>query len=551
MTADAPFQVLSDEQYVYVFRQSIGRSHTDAVFARDAKGDAVTDLNGDPVPLVDETLLVDRFVLVGTALKLNREVRYRRSRSKFRPQGTRDTLGAQDMNNVPFFEATQELNFIRHLKQGRFSVLILPTQVADVQRWQIFTHNSQTQRIDAFNVERSPDGLFNPRGSQNYTCPDHPDYFDQNPGRCPLSSVTDATEDCPWELIPIAQQDGFAESALAFDGNQHVALKAQLHAASNWTFSTWVNPETPGVLYSEGNPDATLKIRIDDAGAVVVSAHHQNNGESQVSTPVGSVAFGDWNFVSVALEEATDETGTARIQVNDVVYPNRTVSRQNAKTARFAAFGRNVGSTRDGNQDAEALTGQLDEIRLWDRALSQDETKSHRAHRLVGNEPGLAGYWRFDEGAGRTVYDQTDNALYGRIQGSPNWVASSAPIGDHPGMRRTSFSFKDRTIAAGLSAELYYQQEFVSSGYDRQPKPSKQNARVLLATATTTADAQDNPIAVLDFAVTPTGKLAQVPDTLTLETISSGEVDLNVLADRAVVLQAGIPATRRDSGPAE
>lgn len=166
LTAEAPFQVISDGKFLYVFRQAIGSDHAAAVFVKDAGGQLVTDGNGAPVPLVNNSLLMDRFILVGTTLRLNRDVRYRRSRSKYRPLNAKDTLGAQDMNNVPFFEATQELDFVQHLREGRFAVLLLPTQIADRQTWQIFTWNSVTDAMDAFTVERSRDGLFNTHGWQ-------------------------------------------------------------------------------------------------------------------------------------------------------------------------------------------------------------------------------------------------------------------------------------------------------------------------------------------------------------------------------------------------
>jgi hypothetical protein len=72
------------------------------------------DENGQkhPLPLVDATLLVDRFVLAGTRLERKAEVRYRRSRSRYRPQSRKDSLGAKDMEEKPFYEPAQELRFI-------------------------------------------------------------------------------------------------------------------------------------------------------------------------------------------------------------------------------------------------------------------------------------------------------------------------------------------------------------------------------------------------------------------------------------------------------
>lgn len=162
----------SDGKFVYVFRQSINIHHEASLFAKMDDGSAVVDQNGNPVPIVNDTLLVDRFVLAGTHLSPKREVRFKRSRNKHRPQGHTDSLGAKDMNDQPFIEPTKELDFVSNLHHGRFTVLLLPTQIAEIQRWQIFTHNDDIQRVDSFNIERSDNGLFNTKGTTFYTSPD-------------------------------------------------------------------------------------------------------------------------------------------------------------------------------------------------------------------------------------------------------------------------------------------------------------------------------------------------------------------------------------------
>ena len=104
--------------------------------------------DGNRVPITDCTLLCDRFVLSGKFLQPNREVRYQRSRHKTNPANQTDSLGAKDMEGNPFFEPTQELAFISNLENGSFTVLQLPTQVQGIKRWQLFAHNSSTERSD-------------------------------------------------------------------------------------------------------------------------------------------------------------------------------------------------------------------------------------------------------------------------------------------------------------------------------------------------------------------------------------------------------------------
>jgi len=79
--------------------------------------------------------------------------------------------------------------------------------------------------------------------------------------------------------------------------------------------------------------------------------------------------------------------------------------------------------------------GVIDEARIWSVARTQPEIQSTMHSLLAGNEPGLVGYWRFDEGAGQTVFDLSVHHNDGRLGSSadtdandPIWVVSGAPI---------------------------------------------------------------------------------------------------------------------------
>ena len=75
-------------------------------------------------------------------------------------------------------------------------------------------------------------------------------------------------------------------------------------------------------------------------------------------------------------------------------------------------------------------TGIMDEFRIWNRALSETEIRQTMCKKLKGNEPGLIGYWNFDETSGNTVFDKSPNGFDGTLKGNLKRVYSSAPIGD-------------------------------------------------------------------------------------------------------------------------
>ncbi|MEU8461405.1 hypothetical protein [Streptomyces sp. NPDC029003] len=179
LTVDAPFHVVSDGTYVVVLRQSVGETHSDAVYKLTGGGCSGSASRTDyvlsgtkKVPLVRDTLLCDRFLLVDGKLKPVLEVRYKRSRHATRPESAKDSLGTEDMEGRPFHEPTQELPFVRNLTQGRFAALPVPTAISGVQRWQLFAHNDATGRVDSFSVEQGAQGLFNTRGIRFHTSPD-------------------------------------------------------------------------------------------------------------------------------------------------------------------------------------------------------------------------------------------------------------------------------------------------------------------------------------------------------------------------------------------
>ena len=85
---------------------------------------------------------------------------------------------------------------------------------------------------------------------------------------------------------------------------------------------------------------------------------------------------------------------------------------------------------------SDSFDGWIDEVRVWDLARTQAEIEACKGHHLTGNDDGLVGYWRLDEGEGQVVADQSPRSNDGRLGASPNadsadpaWSSSNAPVG--------------------------------------------------------------------------------------------------------------------------
>jgi hypothetical protein len=555
LSAAAPFQVVSDGQHLFLFRQAVvapSAADVDAAQATLASADAtdeacaqarevltdlanvvyatlpsgapVTDADGYPVPLVPGSrILVDRFLLVGTDLQPTLEVRFQRSRNKTRPASRTDGLGAKDLDGRPFVEPTQELRFLPPADRGRFAVTLAPTSVAESYRWQIFSADESGGVVWSYSIEQSGDGLFDTQGSQAWTCTDHPEVFSLLPGTCSRTSIDNPDAVCGKRLVAVVDTSGAAGSALTFSARDRVALDGAPVLGTSFTLEAWVRPGKPGkgeqVLVGGGADDAhsspTLRI-VDGTG--VRAGFGDGTGLRTVTVP-GVVKAGTWQHLAAAYD------GTLLTITVDGV-PQLASSE--------------LGQVTPAGQAPERLGGGLvatvDEVRMWSRGRTVEEIRSQLHVRQSGLEEGLVGYWRLDEGAGTTVWDQAGTAT-GTVSGA-EWTTSDAPIGMSRGVTRTAVRAAGQVPTGGVAAVVYYQQENAVGGYDGVARPHKGAARVMLTVVTSPTDHAADPgamrVAAFDFGLGPDGRLSDLPTEVTLPLLegpSSGGHSLSELLD--------------------
>jgi len=88
----------------------------------------------------------------------------------------------------------------------------------------------------------------------------------------------------------------------------------------------------------------------------------------------------------------------------------------------------------DGNfrfsHSSEALSGKIDEVRIWNVSRTTDEIRKNMHLTLSGTETGLLNNWQFNEGSGTSLSDivgGADGTLYN--MDDSDWVASTIPFG--------------------------------------------------------------------------------------------------------------------------
>ncbi len=78
------------------------------------------------------------------------------------------------------------------------------------------------------------------------------------------------------------------------------------------------------------------------------------------------------------------------------------------------------------------FSGQLDEVSIWNTALSTAQIQNFMHKSLQGTESGLLAYYRLDEGGGTTTVDGTGNGYNGTLNGPPTWIPSGAILNRPP-----------------------------------------------------------------------------------------------------------------------
>ena len=76
------------------------------------------------------------------------------------------------------------------------------------------------------------------------------------------------------------------------------------------------------------------------------------------------------------------------------------------------------------NGNGEFADGELDEIAVWERALTPEEVRNDWFRKRTGSEQGLVGYWNFDDG---TADDLSPNGYHGELIGDADIVDADIP----------------------------------------------------------------------------------------------------------------------------
>mgnify|MGYP003669514198 CR=1 FL=1 len=217
---------------------------------------------------------------------------------------------------------------------------------------------------------------------------------------------------------PIAVDD---HHGISFDGvDDYVSLGSDtdLVFTNTMTMEVWARPTAYPVSSSILlNKEGEYEIGISSTGSLMWAFANTTPGWSWHDT--GHVLqLNEWAHVSV-----TYDNGTINTYVNGHVVETYNGSGA-IGDAHLDKDDLRVGG-RENNPAGNYFTGEIDDVRVWSTVRTQTEIQNNLDTTLTGTEPGLAGYWNFNEGSGVDVNDLTGNSANGTLTDGPTWTGYS------------------------------------------------------------------------------------------------------------------------------
>jgi Concanavalin A-like lectin/glucanases superfamily len=229
--------------------------------------------------------------------------------------------------------------------------------------------------------------------------------------------------------------DSIINRAAAFDGYYDFIDMGDIYndAQLPLTISAWVNVTDAGQLYypvfSSQDVDAiyngfTFVVTYSHIGFTYGDGQGENHYmyRRSKSAPHNSAVFGQWVHIAAVVRGATDMD----IYMDGVDIGGEYAGGSELPMASDFPAPARIGSIYS-NGIIEHFNGMMDELNIWDRALSPAEIAALRLKKLTGNESGLIGYWSFDEAEGVTVFDNSQNGFNGIFGGDTHRVISGTP----------------------------------------------------------------------------------------------------------------------------
>ena len=260
----------------------------------------------------------------------------------------------------------------------------------------------------------------------------------------------------------------FEDTALHLDGNSSFVEIADSDTLNDInqrvTVTAWIKPTNfrngPAVIVYKGDRQ-TLDINnqsyvlwLQEDGAIrFTSSPTSQEGRTMLSAP-GIIGLNTWHHVAGVID---GNKNVIKLFIDGTEVASRDFGRSSFYKSQYPL---RIGASHEKGMDSATFEGQIDEVRIWNVPRTEAEIRDGMNTKLKGDEPGLVGYWRFDEETDGYASDISPNGNAGRLVGNTKLVGYTRPIFAVAGaeqLAKAVAAYEEALVLEPTSYELYHQ----------------------------------------------------------------------------------------------
>ena len=241
----------------------------------------------------------------------------------------------------------------------------------------------------------------------------------------------------PKNLKLTDSDESIVDTALDLDGNGSYVEIFDSESINNIldqvTVSAWIKctafPDGSSPIISktdERDPEFKnrsyfLNLRSD--GSIRFATSPKGESDVKLYSPTNAIELNTWTHIAGVIDAKNDNI---KFFIDGIEVSNRDF--MGVKSIYNSKLPLRIGWTQEEIPTHASVKGLIDEVRVWNIARSEADIRSDMHTQLNGDEPGLVGYWNFDEETDGIISDVSPNQNDGKLVGNSKLVDYIRPV---------------------------------------------------------------------------------------------------------------------------